>query len=504
MHNISASPRKPRENKVWGAVMNNKIEIFGNYVLLQKLASGGMAEVFLARPAVREGDGRLLVIKRILPHIANHTEFINMFQREIQIIMGFTHAHVVQLHDFGTVNGQPYIAMEYIEGKSLRDIAEKLKSKNVRMPVPVALSVAAQAASGLHYAHTFLHKTNGKPLNTIHRDVSPHNLILSYDGNLKVIDFGIAKAAGSVHDLTQTGTIKGKAGYFSPEQLTGQNIDARSDIFSLGVVAWELLAGEKLFAKPGESEINVMVKVSQCEKHVLPPSGFNKDITPEIDRLILKALEKDPARRFRDAREFQGELRKVLMRYYPAYQYADTGQLVSVLFAEDMKNERRQTNELNTRAQSMIVGGADDKTTAIDVASLTSRPVVKKLTKQDKTREEVVAFRLSKIEAELKQKATGRHYLMLAVYVVSLFVIKFGDRYNYWIDFSTQKARASEMAQLRAPASIPAPVPAVVAKPAQPVQAKTQITRPATRIAAATSAASKLKKNLRPKTTLQQ
>jgi serine/threonine protein kinase len=422
--------------------MNQQVQLFGNYVLLEKLASGGMAEIFLARPAVREGDGRLLVVKRILPHIANHSEFLNMFQREIQIIMGFTHSHVVQLHDFGSVNYQPYIAMEYIEGKSLRDVSDRLKARQAKMPISEALSLVAQAASGLHYAHTFEHKTTGKPLNTIHRDISPHNLIVSFDGNLKVIDFGIAKAACSVLDLSQTGTVKGKAGYFSPEQLEGHSLDARTDIFSLGVVAWELLTGEKLFAKPGDTEVSIMKKVSQSEKHIVPPSQLNKDIPADVDHVILKALEKDPNNRFRDARQFQAELRKPLMKYYPDYTYADTGELVRNLFSEDIIDQRRKMQELNQSAQEMLLRDVDDNTTVITVGGIAGQAAPEKGVELSKTSDDVLAFRLANIETALKQKASTRHYMMLAFYVISIIALKFGDLYHIWNDYVTPKAAA--------------------------------------------------------------
>lgn len=434
--------------------MGSKIELFGDYVLLEKLAKGGMAEVFLARPAVREGDGRLLVVKRILPHIGNDSEFLNMFQREIQIIMGFNHPHVVQLHDFGAVDGRPFIAMEYIEGKSLRDISDRLKDRQAKMPVPVALSLMAQAASGLFYAHTFEHMTTGTPLKAVHRDVSPHNLIVSFDGNLKVIDFGIAKAACSVLDLSRTGTVKGKVGYFSPEQLEGHNLDARTDLFSLGVVAWELLTGDKLFAKPGDTEVNVMIKVSQSEKHVVPPSRLNPDIPPEIDRTIVRALEKDPSKRFHDAREFQSELRKHLMYYYPDHTYADTGGLVKELFSEDMVNHRRLMKVANQHAQEMLTDNSVESTAVLAVED-PGRTRILTVSERNHVTDEVVALRLSQIEAALKQKASARHYLMLAFYIFSLVALKFGDLRNLWTDYATPKAAAETVTSAPSPAARP-------------------------------------------------
>jgi serine/threonine protein kinase len=403
------------------------IEVFGNYMLLEKFAIGGMAEVFLARPAVREGNGRLLVIKRILPQIANQHEFLNMFQREIQIIMGFTHANVVQLYDFGAVNGQPYIAMEHIDGKSLRDVGARLHTLGRMIPIPTALSLVAQAASGLHYAHTFVHKANGTPLNTIHRDVSPHNLIVSYEGNLKVIDFGIAKAACSVVDLSRAGTIKGKAAYFSPEHLEGINLDSRSDIFSLGVVAWELFTGQMLFAKSGDSEVSIMKKVIHSDQHVIPPSQVRKDIPPEIDRLILTALEKNRTKRFRDAREFQMELRKYLLKYYPDYTYSDTGEFIKSLFGDETVRQREHRKAINQRAQEMLDGSVNENTAVINL---------------EDGIEEAVSRRMAVLKKTLKQKATKRHYLMLAIYIVSIVALKFGALKSIWMDYWTSESSA--------------------------------------------------------------
>lgn len=400
------------------------IEVFGNYMLLEKFAAGGMAEVFLARPAVREGNGRLLVIKRILPQIANQHEFLNMFQREIQIIMGFTHPNVVQLYDFGAVEGRPYIAMEHIDGKSLRDVGARLNSLGKKIPIPTALSLLVQAASGLHYAHTFVHKANGTPLNTIHRDVSPHNLIVSYDGTLKVIDFGVAKAACNVLDLSRAGTIKGKAAYFAPEHLEGVDLDSRSDIFSLGVVAWELFTGQMLFAKPGESEINIMKKVVQSEKYVIPPSSVRNDIPPEVDRLILMALEKDRNKRFHDAREFQMALRKYLLTAYPDYTYANTGEFVKSLFDTESSRQWEHTKEINQRAQELLDGSVNEDTAIINI---------------ENGIDGAVSERVPLIVMNLNQKASKRHYVMLAFYILSIVALKFGDLKNIWMDYWTMR-----------------------------------------------------------------
>lgn len=482
---VNAMRENESEQRYQGATMktlgNNEFESFGHYIFLKKLAQGGMAEVFLARPSSQDANGRVQVVKRILPHVATHSAFLNMFQREIRIIMGFNHPHIVQLHDFGSVENQPFIAMEYIEGKSLKDIMLRFRSLNQKIPIPVALSLAAQAASGLSYAHEFVNKITGEELHAVHRDISPHNLIVTYEGNLKVIDFGIAKAACSVHDLTQTGVIKGKAAYFAPEQLTGQNIDARTDIFALGIVLWEMLTGERLFVKEGDSEITTMQKVSNCERHIVAPSIFNNDIPTDIDAIVLSALKKDPENRISTAKEFQQLLREAMLRHYPAFSYNNVGEMMHLIFGHDMEAERSGLRHLNDEVQKALVGSIEEKTQTITttatntaltaeikpsyikvIASGTGHHTQFQPVAASDATTSNVDMRLSNIEKMMKQKATARHYVMLAIYIVALVGIKITERW----DFTAQdKAEAAEpMEMVRKTAEVTKPL-ADVTKP---------------------------------------
>lgn len=410
----------------------SSFESFGNYLFLKRLAAGGMAEVFLARPATQDGNGRVLVIKRILPHVANNHDFHKMFQTEIQVIMGFNHPHTVQLHDSGEFNRQPYIAMEYIEGKNLKELMSKLTKKNMKMPVPVALGLIMQAAAGLSYAHTFVNKVTGEAVNAIHRDISPHNLLLSYEGNLKVIDFGIAKAATSIHEPTRVGTLKGKIAYLSPEQINGQPVDARSDIFALGIVAWELLTLSRPFCKDSDNEMTIIGKISECDKNVTAPSTVNAEVPAALDEVILKALRKNPDERYASAAEFQKALRDVMMRFYPDHSYADTGRLVHNLFEQEIISERREVQELNRQAQMDLTPPPPSDTVIID--DRTSSGVTKSLFssfKKTATPEmSQVDVRLMQIEMLMKQKAQQKHYLLFIFYVVSLVAIKMDDSFS--------------------------------------------------------------------------
>lgn len=403
-------------------------EPFGNYVFLKKLAAGGMAEIFLARPASHMANGRVQVVKRILPHVANNPMFVRMFQTEIQVIMGFNHPHVVQLHDFGEFNGQPYISMEYIEGKNLKEIIQKFTKRNQMVPIPTALSLISQAAAGLNYAHTFVNKVTGEEVHAIHRDISPHNLLVSYEGNLKVIDFGIAKAASGVQEATRVGTLKGKLAYMAPEQVSGQPLDGRCDVFALGIVAWELLTLRRPFSQNAESELTILSRIEKFDEFLVPPSNFNSEVPAEVDEILLKALRKNPEERFQTARDFQVALRQVMLKYYPSYTYAETGQMMHKLFEEEIENERKELQSLNLQAQTSL------STLSLSGVHLPQHGQgglgMFKGIKSMVPGADNVDVRLQNIEKLMKQKASSRHYMMLAFYILSLVVLKMEGKYN--------------------------------------------------------------------------
>lgn len=420
---------------------NKGFETFGQHLFLKRLAAGGMAEVFLSRPVSHVGNGRVQVVKRILPHVANNSMFRNMFQSEIQVIMGFNHPQIVQLHDFGEINGQPYISMEYIEGKNLKELISKCTERKEYIPVPMVLSLAIQGASGLSYAHTFVNKVTGDTVNAIHRDISPHNLILSYEGNLKVIDFGIAKAASGMQEPTRAGTIKGKIAYLSPEQINGQNIDARSDIFALGIVVWEMLTLRRPFHKAGDSDGAIISRIDNCDQHLMPPSLINAEVPKEVDEVVMKAMKRNPDERYATASDFQMALRQVMMKFFPDYTYADTGKKIRSLFAEEIESERKELRELNLVAQKVVSSHLEASTRVIDSHNQTITAtypgqvggvtgVMDNLKTIVPGAVNQVDDRLLKIEQLMKQKASGRHYLMLAFYVVSLIALKLDDKYS--------------------------------------------------------------------------
>ena len=278
---------------------------FGNYLLLKNIASGGMAELFLARQVGVMGFERIVAIKKILPHLTNDKEFVEMFINEAKLAAQITHPNVVQIYDFGVVSGTYFIAMEFLMGKSLSDILTKGNKVRNMVPAGLAVYIISKIAAGLN--HAFQGTTfGGKPLGIVHRDISPQNILIGYNGDVKLVDFGIAKAASSNHH-TQTGVLKGKLAYFSPEQAWGEPVDHRSDIFSLGIVLYEMLTERRLFK--GENEMATIEKIRKGL--IAPPSSIKSGLSKTIDDIVLTALSRNPDDRFQNA----GELEEALTKY---------------------------------------------------------------------------------------------------------------------------------------------------------------------------------------------
>src|SRR5229473_2100159 len=258
-------------------------EKFGRYELLKRLAGGGMGEVYLARQRGIDGFQKLLVIKTLLPHLCEDEEFITMFKDEARVTAQLIHPNICQVFEFDQVGGVYYMCMEYLRGEDLR--------------VPLICRIIADAASGLDFAHR-LRDAKGEPYHIVHRDISPQNILVTFEGGVKIIDFGVAKAAGRAQH-TRTGALKGKCSYMSPEQAAGATVDGRSDIFALGIVLHELLTGRRLFK--AEDDVQTLARVRECR--VPPPSQLDPGLPPDLDPIVLKALAKDPAARYAGAQE---------------------------------------------------------------------------------------------------------------------------------------------------------------------------------------------------------
>ncbi len=300
-----------------------------------------MAEVFRAKTFGVEGFERQLAVKRILPSIAEDEEFITMFIDEAKIAVQLTHANIAQIFDLGKVGDAYFIALEYIEGKDLRAIFDRMRKKGQTVPVPMAVYVIMKVCEGLDYAHN-KKDAAGNDLNLVHRDVSPQNVLVSFDGQVKVIDFGIAKAAGKA-GKTQAGILKGKFGYMSPEQVRGMALDRRSDIFAVGICLWEMLTGERLFV--GESDFSTLEKVRNVD--IVAPSSFNKRIPPDLEKIVLKALSREVEDRYQSAMDLHDDLQSWMYTSGNFFSRKDLAAFQGEVFREDIEKLAAQNEEID-------------------------------------------------------------------------------------------------------------------------------------------------------------
>lgn len=306
---------------------------FGKYLLLERINVGGMAEVFIAKAFGVEGFERFLAIKKILPTMAEDQEFITMFIDEARISVQLNHANVVHIHELGKYEDTYFIAMEYVAGRDLRTILERYRRRKEIMPTAQAVFIASKMCEGLDYAHR-KKDARGQDLSIIHRDVSPQNILVSYEGEVKIIDFGIAKATNR-SQKTQAGILKGKFGYMSPEQVRGMPIDRRSDVFAVGVILYEMLTGEKLFV--GESDFSTLEKVRNAD--VPLPRQFNPNCPAGLEKVVLKALAREPDERYLWASDLQEDLMRFLLAGDAIYSSKHLSAFMKESFAEDMLRE---------------------------------------------------------------------------------------------------------------------------------------------------------------------
>lgn len=277
---------------------------FGKYQLLRKIATGGMAEVYLAVQEGIAGFEKPVAIKQILPHLANDPQFVRMFTEEARIAARLNHPNIVQIFDLGVEDGTHFLAMEYVFGESLARVRDRTAAQKKRMPIDLALFVAQSLSLALHHAHGFSAGAVAQPV--VHRDVSPHNVLVSFDGAVKLADFGVAKIKESQASTT-LGMIKGKVSYMSPEQVRGERVDARSDLFAFGIVLYEMVTGVQPFTGSSMREIidAVTGAIPRRPAELVP-------CFPDLERLILRALEKDADRRYESAAELLGDLESVM------------------------------------------------------------------------------------------------------------------------------------------------------------------------------------------------
>ncbi|MDY7232562.1 protein kinase domain-containing protein [Hyalangium rubrum] len=278
---------------------------FGQYLLFRKLAEGGMAELYLAKQIGAEGFERDVVIKCMLDHLSKNQDFISMFLDEARLAARLHHPNIVQITDLGVADDRYFICMEYLAGEDLDSLIGCSRHKGEAIPIPVAARIILSALEGLEFAHGY--QEQGQSVGLVHRDVSPSNIFVTYQGTVKVLDFGIAKASSRMTQ-TQPGLLKGKWGYMSPEQARGESIDARSDLFSLGITFHELLTGRRVFER--DHEIGVLLAL--MAQPIPPPSTLRPDIPPALDRIVMKALERQADDRYASASAMRADLEDFL------------------------------------------------------------------------------------------------------------------------------------------------------------------------------------------------
>lgn len=280
----------------------------GKYQLIRKLAAGGMAEVYLAKAAGPHGFEKTLVVKCILPHLAQEPAFVRMFLSEAMLAARLNHSHIVQIYDFGEVDGSYFLAMEYIDGPSLRTLIKRASARGLPLPPTVCARLVSQACEGLAFAHDFADPETHQPLGLIHRDISPDNLLLTRQGSVKVVDFGIAKAAGQSH-RTESGVVKGKLAYMPPEQVRARGLDRRADVYALGVVLYELLTSHKPY-RPMEDAALMHAILFEPPT---PAVQHRPDLPVALQRILARALAKERAQRYPDCHAFQSDLEEFIL-----------------------------------------------------------------------------------------------------------------------------------------------------------------------------------------------
>jgi serine/threonine protein kinase len=309
---------------------------FGRYIIVDPIAVGGMAEIYRARlAAAKEGPDRIIVIKKVIANLSQNSEFISMFEEEIKITVGLTHPNIIQIYDYGKVEEQYFMAMEYVEGKNLRQFVKRLADMKSMFSIDMSCYIISQICHALAYAHAFKDRMSGKSLGIVHRDISPQNIMISYDGAVKLFDFGIAKAK-SASEATRAGVIKGKPSYLSPEQINGEELDGRCDIFALGIVLWELLTAKRLFVADTDMGVLRLIQSAKIE----PPSTFNPAVPQGLDTIVLKSLARDKSKRYQGAEEFQRDLHKFLYSFNSSFNPADLSYYAQELFKNEIREDR--------------------------------------------------------------------------------------------------------------------------------------------------------------------
>jgi tRNA A-37 threonylcarbamoyl transferase component Bud32 len=342
-------------------VVVKKPNQFGKYYLFDRINVGGMAEIYRAKTFGIEGSERLVVVKKMIPLIADDRELVSMFIDEAKLVVQLNHPNIGQVSDWGKVDDSYYIAMEYISGRDLRSVAQRCKQQLVdgspTMPVAQSCFIVMKLCEALDYAHN-KKDSLGKDLGLVHRDVSPANVMISFEGEVKLIDFGVAKVDSTRRQETEAGVLKGKFGYLSPEQVRGEKLDRRSDVFSTGIVLYELLTAERLF--PPDNELQVLDRIKNVE--VLPPTAYNRRIPEELERIVMKALAPAVADRYQTAMDLHDDLQAFLYTSGEFFSRKELAAWMKRVFRADFETEQAELDAVREfrAAAPATAGGANE------------------------------------------------------------------------------------------------------------------------------------------------
>ena len=439
---------------------------FGRYTLLDRLGSGGMADVFLALAAGPFDAKKLVVVKR--PR-ATTSEYVGMFMDEARLAMRLNHPNVVQTYDVGMERGEIFLAMEYLEGQPLHRVITEMARNGVQLTHVQAARISADALAGLHYAHE-LSDYDGSPLQIVHRDVSPHNIFVTYEGQIKVVDFGIAKATMN-QVLTNVGSVKGKLAYMAPEHARSQQVDRRSDVFVMGVILWELVAGRRLVIGATSGDL-----LQQLLTMDFPPLSCEvDDVHPILEAIAMRALQRDPADRYATALEMREALESYLAVAKDQVRASDLGRLVGGLFAaarEQMSTKIRAHIQASASSKNRVAASSDSGSSGAPMATAVTSivdmgpPVEMGPAGGDTNGPSIVT---PPVVAPRREGRTALALLVLALSILTLAVVLIVTRRASTTDEGKKTAAASEN---NAAPPVPAPpAPVVLASPSASVVA---------------------------------
>jgi serine/threonine protein kinase len=345
---------------------------FGRYALFDFIGKGGMAEIYLARAQTELGASRLCVVKQILPELAEHSQFAEMLIYEAKLAARLSHANVVQVFDLGRADERLFIAMDYVEGFDLNELLKRCTKQKVPLPLEFALLIVGEALKGLGYAHRRL-DDEGKPLGIVHRDMSPSNILVSFEGEVKLCDFGIARATELVEPagVESDDAIKGKAGYMSPEHARGEKIDARADVFAIGIVLWELLAGRRLYKR--DDDLSLLEQARRAEIPELPRRGLTNE--DQLHAVVKRALSVDREGRYPTAHAMHQDLEAYVAGAKLVASPLRLGEWLVANFGTDMVSQRRARE----RALAALELGAPVKIVPLPPKTPPPSPVVERI-----------------------------------------------------------------------------------------------------------------------------